>query len=100
MFFVVTPSFLSSNWDRKGDKCEGCESKKCKIADGGARTRTREGTFWSCHNPMVAINDDTFPYKRLHLRKHRPICGTLNEKYRRNDDMDERGTKSKGMPRL
>ena len=61
-FFAVTPSFLSTNGGRKEEACEGCESKKCEIADGRAHTRTREGTFWRSHNPLVATNDDTYPY--------------------------------------
>ena len=60
-FFIVTTSFLSTNGGRKEEVCEGCESKKCEIADGRAHTRTREGTFWRSHNPLVATNDDTYP---------------------------------------
>ncbi len=40
-FFAVTPSFLSTNGGRKEKACEGCESKKCKIADGRAYTHAR-----------------------------------------------------------
>ena len=61
-FFAVTPSFLSTNGGRKEEACEGCESKKCKIADGRAHTRTREGTFWMSHNPLVATNDAPYPH--------------------------------------